>query len=496
VTWTSTSGTVIRDVVPRELRRRWVDAGHCPDRDVYTLFREQAAAHPERAAVIDEEGTLDYGTLHRHVRSAAAALAGTGLGPHDIIGVELPNGRRAVVAELAVAAIGAVALPVPPGCGRITAAARADATIDGSTYDALPLNDWPAWKSPTVDPEAPARIMSTSGTEAEPKLIAYSHNAMAGGRGNYIRALHSGHGPTGIRSLVLVPLSSSYGSLGSFVTIARLGGTLVLLPRFDAGCALHAVAAHRPTHLFGVPGMLARIAQLPRLPDEDLSSLRLAVSSGATLPEETARTAGDRLGVSIVDVYGSADGMNCFGRPRPEVADIRIRHDDGTWAAPGEVGEVCALGPMTPMCYVNAPELDDRHRLPGGWVRSGDRGFLGFDGRLHVVGRTKQVVGRGAANISPAEVERELGAHPTIADVACVGLPDREFGERLCACVVQHGGAFPLTLEAIREFLRTVRGLPRQKLPERLLLLPELPLGPTGKPCRTTLASLALTAPR
>ena len=146
---------------------------------------------------------------------------------------------------------------------------------------------------------------------------------------------------------------------------------------------------------------------------------------------------------------------------------------------------------MTPLCYVNAPELDARCRAPGGWVRTGDSGVLGADGALRVTGRMRQVIIRGGYNISAAEVEREIGAHPLVTDVACVAVPDADLGERVCACLAQRPGTPPLTVAVLAVFLETERGLDRVKLPEFLLHLPELPVGPTGKACRLTLARLA-----
>jgi acyl-CoA synthetase (AMP-forming)/AMP-acid ligase II len=258
-----------------------------------------------------------------------------------------------------------------------------------------------------VDAEAPARIMVSSGSEAEPKMVAYSHNAMAGGRGNYLAALYGVTRP--VRALVLVPLSSSYGSLG-IVTLARHGGTVVLLERFEAAGALRAVTAYRPTHVFGVPTMLRRMTDLPAGPDEDHSALHSVVGSAALLNPATVRTCRARFGCPVVNVYGSSDGVNChtarpdagLGRPDPAVAAIRI----------GAGGEIQARGPMTPLCYVDAPELDARHRLPGGWVRTGDRGFLDTTSTLHLTDRLRPVVLRGGWTVSPAEVETQLSAHP------------------------------------------------------------------------------------
>ncbi|WHT22865.1 class I adenylate-forming enzyme family protein [Crossiella sp. CA-258035] len=525
MSWTSNNGIVLRDLVPQALRRQWVREGWCPDQDIHTAFTHQVQAHPDRPAVVDEQGCLDYRSLDREVRRIATALRAAGLGPRDIIGIHLPNGRSAVAAELAVAALGAVSLPYPYGRGRrdslsllgraraaaLITLARADLptpcpvfTFGPAAGDAVSLDRAPVpaepWSPPPVDPDGPARILVTSGTEAEPKMIAYSHNAFLGGRASYLRALHDGDAP--MRNLLLAPLASAYGSLGVPVTLAALGGTLQLRRGFDPAEVLRAITEHRPTHLFAVPVMLRRLLDHPRSATEDTSSLRAVVSSSAAFPLTLLDGCRDRLCANVITVYGSADGVNCHtartgatpatgtGLPDPAVAQIQIRTPAGRVLPRGEDGEICALGPMTPLCYVAAPELDAAYR-PGGWVRTGDLGHLDHHGRLHVSGRTKQVVNRGGFNISPAEVEHHLDTHPDVAEVACVPVPDPELGERLAACLAQRPGSAPLTLPVLTRYLEEERGLERRKLPELLVVLPELPLGPTGKVCRHTLTALA-----
>ena len=114
----STDRVAIGDLVPAALRARWVRDGHCPGRDVHALFRERVRAHPHRDAVLDAEGVLDYAALDREVDRVAAALDRAGIGPGDIVGIRLPNGRRMAIAELAVAAVGGVVLAYPAGRGR------------------------------------------------------------------------------------------------------------------------------------------------------------------------------------------------------------------------------------------------------------------------------------------------------------------------------------------------------------------------------------------
>ncbi|AHH95193.1 class I adenylate-forming enzyme family protein [Kutzneria albida] len=506
MTWTSTNGVTLRDLVPVALRRQWVEQGHCPDRDLYSLFREQATRWPSRVAVIDDQGDLGYAELHHEVLRLATLLTRNGFGPHDIIATHMHNSRHAVVAELAVAAIGAAALPVPPGRGTADALSllgrsRASVALVDAESEVpmisgrlphlravfvlpavLPEPD-PGWRAPQVDPEAPARFLVSSGSEAAPKIVAYSHNAFAGGRANYIRAVHRGE-PV-VRDLLLVSLASSYGSFGVAITLCCLGGTLVLTRRFHPEHALGLISAHRPTHVFAVPTMLRRMVDQPV--HANLASLRAVVSSSDMLLADTVHRVRRGFGVDLINIYGSSDGVNCHtahpeqgvGVPDHTVTEIRIID-----------GEICARGPMTPLCYLGAPELDSAYRLPGGWVRTGDRGRFDSGGRLHVLGRLRTVVVRGGYGISPAEVEREIAAHPMIGEVVCVPVPDEDLGERMCACVTIRPGQQPPDLGQLTDFLRA-RGLEPRKLPELLLVLPEFPLAPTSKVCRRTLTRLA-----
>lgn len=548
--WTSRAGLAVPDLVPRAERRAWAEEGLCPDRDLYALFRERVRRHPRRQALVTSGdpagGGLDYAGLDAEVRRVAALFTEAGLGAGDVVALRLPGGREAVAAELAVYAIGAVALPYPPGGGsrdtlallersRARAAVLAD-PADVAVCTRLPSLDvvfgvergtagtrWLGerargpWRPVPVDPAAPARVLVSSGTESAPKMVAYSHQAMAGGRASYLRALDPD--ATERRHLVLVPLGSSFGSCG-VVTLVALGGTLVVPPSFSVPEALRALTVHRPTHVFGVPTMLRRIAEscpagtgdfrapgaVPTSADgpepDAFPGLRALVSSGAALPHGTARACTERFGRPVLTVYGSSDGVNCHtvwspgaedgcvGRPDPAVAGIRITGPDGAPVPRGSAGEIQAKGPMTPLCYLAAPDLDARYRTPDGWVRTGDLGRIGPDGRLYVLGRIRNVVIRGGLNISPAEIEGELAHHPGVAEAVCVPVPDAELGERLCACVRPVPGAPVPTLTDLHAFLLR-RGVGKRKLPERFLHVPVMPLGPTGKVCRRTLTDRA-----
>ncbi|MGW1793349.1 class I adenylate-forming enzyme family protein [Streptomyces tubercidicus] len=569
----------IPDLVPGTLRRTWAAAGHCPDLDLYALFRAHRMRHPHRTAVIDAQGETSYAALDTEARCLAAGLAEAGIRPGDVVGVQLPNSRAAVAADLALAALGAIALPFPVGRGgreavsllgrsgaRAVIAATAyrgseharelaelaeragalpalhtviaagpgpvpagclsleELTGDGRSGDERTGDGWTGhgrtghertghertgFTPERPDPDSAARILVSSGSEAEPKMVAYSHNALAGGRGNFLASLLADGTPP--RCLFLVPLASAFGSSGTAVTLARHGGTLVLLDRFTPEAALAALRTHRPTHVLGVPTMVRMMVERCGTEGRTADGPTALILGGSALDPATHDEAARVFGCPVVNLYGSADGVNCHtglsqrpprpddgpgiavGRPDPAVCEIRIAPPHG--ATSDGTGEILARGPMTPLCYVGAPELNMRYRTADGWVRTGDLGTLAADGTLRVVGRLKDIVIRGGANISPAEVEGELSSHPDVRDVICVGVPDPLMGERLAACVVPRAGR-EITLRSLCAHLDT-RGVERRKHPEHLLpVTGALPLTPAGKPDRAALRErLAATLP-
>ena len=519
----------VRDLVPSALRAWWRYAGFYPNRDLYALFTENAQRHPDRVAVIDDDGETTYAGLAVRAARLAGAFEQAGIRPGETIAVQLPNGWRQVVVDLAAAAVGAVILAYPIGRGRrdtlaLLARSRAVAAVAPHSHRGVAYADTlralrgelpslrtvivsgsrspdsleelvnsgpPLAGREAVDAAAPARILVSSGSEAAPKMIVYSHDALAGGRGSILAALHAATTP--MRNFFMVPMASSFGS-GATVTVARFGGTLIVCSRFDAGRALEVIGAHRPYLVFGVPTMFAMMLDHPAIDKIDMSSLRAVVAGGSRVDPATVDACRAAFGCRYVNSYGSADGVNCVtdpdnpptdvhsavGRPNPAVAAIRVVDENGRDVPAGAAGEIWGLGPMSPLCYVD-PELDARYRTDGGWVRTGDLGRIDRDGFLHVVGRRNEIIIRGGRNISPVEVELLLAQHPAVRQVACVGVPDRIMGERLAACMATKGGTAAPTLADLTAYLAEVHGLETAKLPESLHILDELPLSAAGK---------------
>ncbi|QNM95310.1 class I adenylate-forming enzyme family protein [Chitinimonas koreensis] len=530
----------ILDLIPAPLRRQWADSGLYPQQTAFQMFRRHAAERPQQPAVLSQGESVGYGELLERARRLATSLRRLGIVAGDVVAYQLPNGWRSCAIDLAAAALGAVAAPFPPGRGRLDLEAllkrcQARALVVTPEHGGLDLCELveslrpgclslrllvvdgparPGWQQldallqaepiadaalPDVCPDSPVRLLVSSGTEAEPKLVAYSHNALLGGRGRFLRNLHDGGGE--FRGLYLVPLGSAFGSSATFGALSYLGGSIVLLPQFDVGQAIAAIAAFRPSHLLGVPTMLQRIAADPALAGIDKTSLRAVVSGGAVADEATIGRCLEAFGCGFVSLYGSADGVNCHnrpgdgrevvlrsvGRPNPDVCDIRIVDEDGRSLPYGEVGEIWARGPMSPMQYVNAPELDAAYRDAEGWVRTGDLGRLDGQGYLQLCGRKKDIIIRGGANISTVQIERLATAHPDVVSAACVPVADADLGQRVCLCLYLREGAPRPSLAEWTDFLRS-RGLEVHKLPEYLRYYRQLPLTPAGKVDKRSLA--------
>ena len=531
----------IIDMVPAEIRREWTRNGIYPNKSVYELFCEQVSQHPDNPAVISLDQTISYAELSDKVRRLAASLEALGIVPGDVIAYQLSNSWRSCAIDLAAAALGAIVAPFPPGRGRLDIQsllrrcgarviiveqehARVDLceiveslrptvlslrvlVVDGKNrygwrtlddlFQAEPIGPG---QLPVVSPDSPVRFLISSGTESEPKWVAYSHNALAGGRGRFLQRIHP-DGKT-FRGLYLMPLGTAFGSTATFGALSCLGGSIVVMRQFDVAAAIQAIAELRPAYIFGVPTMLQRIAADPALSQTDTSSLIAIVSGGAKIDEASIRRCTEAFRCGFISLYGSAEGVNCHttpdddleiicrkaGRPNPDVCSIRIVDDRKQEAPPGCIGEIAARGPLSPMQYVNAPDLDALYRDKDGWVYTGDLGLIDNDGYLVLSGRKKDIIIRGGVNISPAQIENIAVSHPAVVSAACVPVADPDLGHRVCLCLVLRDGAERPSLSQFTAYLRE-QGLETNKLPEYLRYYRHLPLSPAGKVDKKRLAA-------
>src|SRR5262249_23496139 len=247
----------------------------------------------------------------------------------------------------------------------------------------------------------------------------------------------------------------------------------------------------------------------------DLSSLRVIQSGGQRLQPETRLKTQELIpSVTVQENFGMAEGVLMFvrlddpadvrletvGRPvcpdgeimllAEEDAIMRLDEDDATVPL-GEVGEFCCRGPYTLRGYYGADEHNKRAFTKDGFYRSGDLMRQHPSGNYMVEGRKKDLINRGGEKISAEEIENLILSHPAVQNVACVPVPDPNLGERMCACIVAQTGQ-SLTFDALIRFLET-KDMAKIKLPERFLLLPELPLSNFGKVSKKKLSELAAT---
>lgn len=534
----NTAGIV--DLVPSSLRSKWREDGSYPNISVYEAFCQRVETHPDKIAIYSPEKNVSYRELLDKSKRLAESLRRLGIVPGDTVAYQLQNGWRCCAIDLAAAALGAVVAPFPPGRGRldlqsllrrscarvmvveesykqtdfcqiieeirplsislrhqvVNGAAREGWLTLDELFDVEPIDEA---NLPFTPPDSPVRMLVSSGTESEPKLVAYSHNAMLGGRGRFLQRISKDQD---FRGMYLVPLGSSFGSTATIGILSWLGGSLVLQPAFDADAAIDAIEAHRPTHILGVPTMLQRIMANPRLQEIDRSSLVALISGGALIDKATIERCMQEYGCSFISLYGSADGVNCHnmlgdgldiicssvGRPNPKICEIEIVDEQRQVVPDGVVGEIRARGPISPMQYVSDANLNELYRDQNGWAYTGDLGCIDPQGYLVLAGRKKDIIIRGGTNISPAQIENQATSHPDVISAACVPIPDEDLGCRVCICLTLRPDAKRMSLKSFTSYLAQ-RGLEINKLPEFITFYRQMPLSPSGKLDKKKLAA-------
>jgi acyl-CoA synthetase (AMP-forming)/AMP-acid ligase II len=460
-----------------------------------SYLEEQAAAGPDRAAVIDSGRAVTFAELCERVHAAAAALRDHGVQEGDVVAVSLPNIWEYVVLELAIPLLGAVVMPLPLNLGsaeRAWAVSRTQARTVIGQDDAEELCA-SAYRGrvrpPAPDPARVVEIALTSGTTGLPKLASLH----AGLKQATFEAFTSRLEVTSEdRVLIMSPLMQGIG--GMCLYCLRLGAALVMLraPRFDAERTLRVADETRATLLVGVPTNVIRMLESPLLARLGLTAARCTAVAGAPMPPDVARAWETRTGSAVCIFYGSMDGgqlaVGSPGDPQDKRWTTVGRVHDRAEAMVTPEGEVCMRGPTVQHRYWGE---DRGPHAPDGWVHTGDLGFIDEGGYLHISGRMSDIVIRGGTNVNPYEVENAVRSHPDVFDVCVVGRPDHDLGERVQAFVVARR---ELTVADLRAHL-TELGLAKYKWPEFVELLDELPLAGPGKVDRRALRERAAQKP-
>jgi long-chain acyl-CoA synthetase len=493
-----------------------------------TMLRESALAHPDKPAVILDEHRLAYAMVDHAADRVAQVLRDRGLAPGTPVGLMLPNVPQFPIVYFGILRAGCVAVPMNvllkgpevhyyledsgaqafffwgdfaaeamkgvaelPAVGlRVAVAATPGASPPDGAEDFMAVVSAcaPSGEIAPTRPEDTAIILYTSGTTGKPKGAQLTHfgllmNCIVGAR-------IAGVTENDV-TLATLPFFHAFGASNVMNTAIYAGGTLSLLPRFDPVKALQMIQRDRITVFAGVPTMYIAFLKAYDEGDWDISSIRLAISGGAALPEQVLHEFEAKFGAPILEGYGLSESSPSatFNRPdRPRKVgsiglpiwgvELKVLGDNGESLGANQNGEICIRGHDVMKGYHNRPEATAEAVDSEGWLHTGDIGYRDDEGYYFIVDRKKELVIRGGFNVYPREIEEVLYQHPAVAEAAVFGVPDATMGEEVVAAVALRSGAAAEEGELIAFCKERVAAY---KYPRRIWVMETLPKGPTGK---------------
>jgi long-chain acyl-CoA synthetase len=475
---------------------------------------ETAQRQPGRPALRLGDQVTGYAELDERSARAAALLRAEGVRPGDRVALMLPNVPEFVVLYYGVLRAGGVVVPMNPllktretayhltdsgavllfewhqapgegARGAADAGVRHTAVEPAAFARALAGHEPLPGVAETADDDV-AVLLYTSGTTGRPKGATLTHGGLR--HNTEVNTVHVQRMTPQDVVVGCLPLFHIFGQICTMSVAVRAGASLTLIPRFEPQAVLEAIARDGATVFEGVPTMYAALLQHPAR--TDVSTLRMCVSGGASLPVEILHGFERRFGCAVLEGFGMSETspVVTFNHPdRPRKAgsigtpiqdvEVRLLDDKGQDVEPGEVGELAVRGPNVMKGYWNRPE-ETAAAIPDGWLRSGDLARQDEDGYLYIVDRKKDMIIRGGYNVYPREIEEALHEHPAVALAAVVGVPHDHLGEEIAAAVVLRPGAHA-TPDELREFVKD--RVAAYKYPREVWLMDTLPTGPSGK---------------
>jgi acyl-CoA synthetase (AMP-forming)/AMP-acid ligase II len=496
-------------------------------RTLWELIDERARATPDRVMLIDGDRTTTFAQYHDLAERAAAGYHELGVTTGSRVSWQLPTWTESAVLVGGLARLGAVQNPMLPiyrarEMGFIAEQTRCELLITPSTWNRFDYaslaqeiaTQTPGLRTLVADhhnpegdpstlpprPEAfddraddPVRwVFYTSGTTADPKGAQHTDRSVMAGAIGYAKKTHVVEDDL---ALVAFPFTHIGGVIIGVFTPLLTGSTAVLMEVWTAAQSTELIERHRMTLGNGAPAIHAALVAEARAHPDAYASIRAFPSGGSTKPPQLHDEAMAVVpsSVGITSGYGMTEApivsqtdidapdeskRHAEGTPT-EGVDMKMVDRDGNAVARGQEGEVVVKGPQVMRGYVDA-SLDAEVFTADGYLRTGDIGRFDEYGGVVITGRLKDVIIRKGENVSAKEVEDVLFAHPAVADVAVLGLPDAERGELVCACVVVADGQVAPTRDDLFGFCRE-QGLMTQKIPERVEVLDVLPRTPSGK---------------
>ncbi len=469
---------------------------------------------------------LSYAGLRDLAAATIARLNGIGIGRNDRVAIVLPNGPEMAAAFIAIGA-GATTAPLNPAYradevnfyltdlkakalvvqkGVATEARDVAAKLGVAVLELVPGENAGSF---TLEGGSPAKaaqpgaaeagdialVLHTSGTTARPKIVPLSQANICASAQHIGATLSLSPADA---CLNIMPLFHIHGLIAAVLSSLGAGGAVICTPGFDALRFFRLLDEERPSWYTAVPTMHQTILTRADRNAEiiERAKLRFIRSSSASLPGPVMEQLEAVFGCPLVESYGMTEAShqmasNPLAGPRkpgsvgraagPEVA---IMDDDGKILPQGEIGEVVIRGPNVTAGYEANPDANAK-AFTNGWFRTGDQGAFDAEGYLTLTGRLKELINRGGEKVSPLEVDGVLSAHPAVAQALTFAMPHAKLGEEVAAAVVLREGA-ACTERELRDF--AAQQLADFKVPRKVVFLPEIPKGATGKLMRIGLA--------
>ncbi len=511
-----------------------------------------AGSDPARELVFDElDGRQSYAQIAEKVEYLIGGLRLLDVGCGDVVIVQLPNWSAFLVVHLALSAIGAVTATIPvvyrsrelaqvlrnTGAKALVVPtryrdhdyvgmaetlkdeidtlrlivavsgddARADSKTTVSYHGLLAQRRSVGWSRLKPGIDDLTALGFTSGTTGNLKAAMYSSRILAATNAGLRDRYRLNEDD---RVFACSPLGHAVGFTHALRMTLTTGGRMTMLDKWDSDRALEMIEAQRCTYMACATPFLNDMVYHPSLSRHGgLSSLRLFLCGGATIPRQLMQDARVRLphtftsplwgmtecgGVTTCPLDApeeklfTTDGCPCEGM------ELKVTGRDGSPLESGDEGELMVRGPMVTMGYFRQQELTEQVYQADGFFRTGDLARLDVDGYVRITGRIKDLIIRGGVNIAPADVEDVLFKHPRVSSAAVVGAPDQRLGERIWAYVVlSHGDA--LSVGELRHWMKS-SGVSRQKWPERVEIVDQLPMTTSGKVQKFILRDMAAKA--
>jgi len=470
---------------------------------------------PERPAIREIGSETTYAQLNDRANRIATGLIKLGLRPGDLVGLCTQNSGDWIAFYFGVLKAGAVAVTLSGvltgdelrtlvnhsrprfiftigdklkdlerlrGAGGLEKVVCPGGDLDLERLTGMGSGSFKAIHRDRVDTAA---ILYTGGTTGTPKGVMVPHEAISFSSHSIAYYERSTENDVGI---CFLPFNHVFGQMHIMNSTILSAGCLELLPAFDMEQVLKLMETGRVTKFFAVPTVYVRFLSVDNL-KKRIGSLRYSFSAAASMAVEIVRQWKERTGLTIAESYGMTEAMpltynhyyrhvvGSVGQPAHGV-EVQIRDATGNLIEQGKEGEICVRGRNVMKGYLNDPEGTHAAFWEGGWLRTGDIGLFDPDGYLYIVDRLKDLIITGGENVYPREVEEVLYTRNEVEGCAVVGVPDREWGERVTAFITPKPGQ-KVVSEELKTFLKT--RLSPFKVPKEYIILNELPKSPTGK---------------